>query len=123
MIPLVWMTSSHTTGECKQNEKLKMLLAEKEFENALLRDALKKDGEGTMNMANEYIDRGLRVSDVANVLHIQRCSFYRNDSSEAPLTRRGRKNSSFTLRNYGDTTVVVDNRIIVNEMETLLSRY
>ena len=55
----------------KENEKLKKLLAEKELENALLSDALKKkDGEETMNMANEYIDRRLRISDIVNILHI-----------------------------------------------------
>ena len=75
-----------------------------------------------MNMANEYIDRGLRVSDVASILHIPRCSFYRKDSSEGHSTRRGRKNSSFTMRNDGDTAVVVDNRIIVNEIEVFLSK-
>ena len=54
------------------------------------------------------------MSDVANILHISRCSFYRNDSSEGPSTRRGRPNSSFTMRDDGDTAVVVDNGIIVN---------
>ncbi len=75
-----------------------------------------------MSIANEYIDRGLRVSDVARILHIPRCSFYRNDSSEGHSTRRGRKNSSFTLRKDGDETIIVDNSFIVNEIEVLLSR-
>ena len=75
-----------------------------------------------MNMANEYIDRGLRVSDVANLLHIPTCSFYRKDSSEGHSMRRKRKNSSFTMRKDGDTAVVVDNRIIVNEIEVFLSK-
>jgi len=35
-----------------------------------------------MNMANEYIDRGLRIIDVANILHVPRCAFYRVESSE-----------------------------------------
>ena len=74
-----------------------------------------------MNMANEYVERGLRVIDVVKILHIPRCGFYRNDSSEEPLTRRG-KNSSYTLRNDGDEPTIVDNRIIVNEIEALLSR-
>ena len=34
----------------KENEKLKKLLAEKKLENALLSDALKKYGDGTINM-------------------------------------------------------------------------
>jgi putative transposase len=75
-----------------------------------------------MSIGNKYIDRGLRVSDVANILHIPSCSFYRNDSNEGPSTRRGRKNSSFTLRKGGDETITVDNIFIVTETEKLLSR-
>ena len=76
-----------------------------------------------MNMANEYIDRGLRISDIANILHIPRCSFYRNNgSSEEPLLRKGRHNSSFTLRKEGDEITIVDNSIVVNEIEKILSR-
>lgn len=78
----------------KENENLKKLPPEKELENALLSDVLKKDGEKTMNMANEYVDRGREICDIANILHIPRCSFYRNGgSSEEPLLRKGRRNS------------------------------
>ena len=31
-----------------------------------------------MSMANEYIDRGLRISDIASILHIPRFNFYLN---------------------------------------------
>jgi len=75
-----------------------------------------------MNMANEYIDRGLRISDIANIVHIPRCNFYRNNSGERSTSGRGRSSSSFTLRKDGDETTIVDNSIIVNEMEKLLSR-
>ena len=76
-----------------------------------------------MKLAGEYIGKGLGISDVASILHIPRCSFYRNGgSSEEPLLRKGRYNSSFTLRNNGDETTIVDNGIVVNEMEKLLSR-
>ena len=75
-----------------------------------------------MSIANEYMDRGLRVSDVANILHIPRCSFYEIKSSEGHSTRRGRKNSSFTLRKDSDETIIVDNSFIVNEIEVFLSR-
>ena len=51
----------------KENEKLKKLLAEKELENALLSDALKKDGEETMKLTGEYIGKGLGISDVASI--------------------------------------------------------
>ena len=76
-----------------------------------------------MNLAYEYIAKGLGVSVIADILHIPRCSFYRNNgSSIEPLLRKGRYNSSFTLRNNGDETTIVDNGIVVNEMEKLLSR-
>ena len=75
-----------------------------------------------MKLAGEYIGKGLGISDVASILHIPRCSFYRNGaSSEEPLLRKGRHNSSFTLRKDGDETTIVDNSIVVNEMEKLLS--
>jgi len=75
-----------------------------------------------MKLAGDYITKGLGISDVANILHIPWCSFYRGESSEKPPSRRGRNNSSFTLRKDGHETTVVDNSIIVNEMEGLLSR-
>jgi hypothetical protein len=105
----------------KENEKLKKLLAEKELENALLSESLKKEGEETMNMADEYIDRGLRIGDIANMIHIPGCSFYRNNSDERPMSGRGRK-SSFTFMKYGNETIAVENSIIVNELENLLSK-
>ena len=75
-----------------------------------------------MSIANEYIDMGLRVSDVANILHRRRCSFYKSKSSEGHSMRRGRKNSSFTLRKDSDETIIVDNSFIVNEIEVFLSK-
>ena len=76
-----------------------------------------------MKLAYEYIAKGLGVSDIANILHIPRCSFYRNGgSSEEPLLRRGRHNSSFTLRKECDEITIVDNSIVVNEIEKILSR-
>ncbi|MEM0135566.1 MAG: transposase [Thermoplasmatales archaeon] len=107
----------------KENEKLKKLLAEKELENALLSESIKKDDEETMKMANEYIVKGLSISDVANLLHIPRCSFYRNSgSNEKTSLKKGRQNSLFTFRKDGNETIIVDNGIVVNEMEKLLSR-
>ena len=106
----------------KENEKLKRLLAEKELENAMLSDGSKKDGEEIMSNGNEYIDRGIRVSKIANILHIPRCRFYKSKSSEGHSMRKGRKNSSFTMRKDCDTAVVVENRIIVNEIEVFLSK-
>ena len=38
------------------------------------------------------------------------------------MLRKGRHNSSFTLRKDGDEIISVDNGIVVNEMEKLLSR-
>ena len=100
----------------KENEKLKTLLAEKELENALLSESIKKDGRETMNLANEYMDRGLGISHIANLLHIPRCSFYRNGvSGERQLLKRGRHNSLFTIKRDGNETIMVD------EMEELLS--
>ncbi len=76
-----------------------------------------------MNLANEYIDRGLGISVIASILHIPRCSFYRNDeSSERQLQKRGRHNSLFTIKRDGNETIMVDNSIVVNEMEKLLSK-
>jgi len=54
----------------KENEKLKKLFAEKDLENALQSDALKKDGEEKMILAKEYMNRGLGISDITNILHI-----------------------------------------------------
>lgn len=62
----------------KENEKLNKMLAEKELRNALLSESLKKDGKETMNMVNEYIVKRLRISDVADILHLLTCSFCRN---------------------------------------------
>ena len=71
-----------------------------------------------MKLTGEYIGKGLGMSDVAFLLHIPRCSFYRNGaSSEEPLLRKGRHNSSFTLRKDGDEIISVENGIVVNEME------
>ena len=76
-----------------------------------------------MKLADEYIAKGLGVSDIANILHIPRCSFYRNNgSSKESLLSRERHNSSFTLRKDGDEITIVDNGIVVNEMEKILSR-
>ena len=74
-------------------------------------------------MANEYIDRGLEISDIATILHVPRCGFYRNGwSGEEPLLRKRRHNLSFSLRKDGDEATTVDSGIVVNEMEKLLSR-
>ena len=76
-----------------------------------------------MKMAGEYIGKGLGISDVANLLHIPRCSFYHNSgSSERPSSKKGRRNSLFTVRKAGNETTTVDNSTVVNEMEKLLSR-
>ncbi|EQD75615.1 transposase [mine drainage metagenome] len=108
----------------KENEKLKKLLAEKDLENALLSESnKKKDGEETMNLADEYIGKGLGISNIANLLHIPRCSFYRNGGSdEEPSMKRGRHNSLFTPRKDGNEITTVDDSIVVEEMEKLLSR-
>ena len=74
-----------------------------------------------MKIANVYIVKGLGISDVANLLHIPRCSFYRNGSNEKPSLKKGRHNSLFTIRKDGHETIIVDNSIVVNEMERLLS--
>jgi putative transposase len=76
-----------------------------------------------MNLANEYMDRGLGISHIADLLHIPRCSFYRNGvSGERELLKRGRHNSLFTIKRDGHETIMVDNSIVVDEMEKLLSR-
>jgi hypothetical protein len=98
----------------KENEKLKKLFAEKDLENALQSDALKKDGEEKMILAKEYMNRGLGISDITNILHIPRSSFYRNNSGERHMLGRGRVYSSFTLRKDGDERTIVDNSTIVN---------
>ena len=61
----------------KWKENLKELLAERDLENALLSKSIsmKKNGEKTMKLADKYIAKGLGVSDIANILHIPRCSF------------------------------------------------
>jgi putative transposase len=75
-----------------------------------------------MNTANEYMDRGVRISDIANMIHIPECNFYRNNSGERSTSGRVRSNSFLTLMKNGNETIVVDTSIIVNEMEDLLSR-
>jgi putative transposase len=76
-----------------------------------------------MNLANEYMNRGLGISHIADLLHIPRCSFYRNGvSGERELQRRGRHNSLFTIKRDGNETIMVDNSIVVDEMEKLLSK-
>ena len=40
-----------------------------------------------MNMANGYIDRGLGINDIVNILHIPRCIFYWNGSNEKPMEK------------------------------------
>ena len=71
-------------------------------------------------MAFEYINKGLRISKVAEMLHIPRCSFYRNRVSDKSI-KRGRKNSEFTLRKDGNSTVIMDNSTVVNDIKELLS--
>ena len=76
-----------------------------------------------MNLTDEYMDRGLGISHIADLFHIPTCSFYRDSgSSERPLLKRGRRNSLFTLKRDGNETIMVDNSIVVDEMEKLLSR-
>ena len=76
-----------------------------------------------MNLANEYMNRGLGISHIADLLHIPRCSFYRNGvSGERQLLKRGRHNSLFTIKRDGNETIMVDNSIVVDEMEKLLSK-
>ena len=76
-----------------------------------------------MNLANEYMNRGLGISHIADLLHIPRCSFYRNGvSGERELEKRGRHNSLFTIKRDGNETIMVDNSIVVDEMEKLLSK-
>ncbi len=75
-----------------------------------------------MKLAGEYITKGIGISDVVDLLHIPRCSFYRIEYHENPPSKRGRNHSSFTLRKDGDEITIVDNSIVVNEIEKLLSR-
>ena len=77
-----------------------------------------------MEMPFEYINKGLRISKVADMLNIPRCSFYRNkpaDKNNNKPVKRGRKNSEFTLRRYGNNTVVMENNTVVNDIKELLS--
>ena len=71
-------------------------------------------------MAFEYIDKGLRISKVASILNISRTSFYRNRVSDKS-NKRGRKNSEFTLRKEGNSTIVMDNSTVVDDIRKLLS--
>ena len=73
-----------------------------------------------MEMAFEYINKGLRISKIADMLNIPRCSFYRNKSADRAI-KRGRKNSEFTLRKDGNSTIVMDNSTVVNDIKELLS--
>ena len=75
-------------------------------------------------MAFEYINKGLRISKVASILHIPRCSFYRNKSADKNNNRAikpGKKNSAFTLRKDGNNTIILDNNAVVNDIKKLLS--
>ncbi|QRF76486.1 putative transposase OrfB [Thermoplasmatales archaeon] len=75
-----------------------------------------------MNLASEYINSGLRISSVAEMLHIPRCSFYRNNEANEEPSKKGRDNSTFTSRKDGSETIIVDNSTVLEEMEELLSR-
>ena len=60
-----------------------------------------------MKLAGEYIVKGLGISDIANIIHIPRCSFYRNSgSNEKPPLTKGRQNSLLTLRKDGDEIAI-----------------
>ena len=75
-------------------------------------------------MAYEYINKGLRISKVAEILNIPRSSFYRNkisDKNNNKPIKPGRKNSEFTLRKDGNGTVILDNSTVVNDIKELLS--
>ena len=75
-----------------------------------------------MEMAYEYINKGLRISKVANMLNIPRSRFYRNKSADKNRAiKPGRDNSEFTLRRDGNNTVVMGNPIVVNDIRELLS--
>jgi len=61
----------------------------------------KKDGE-VIEMAYEYINKGLRISKVAEIFNIPRSRFYRSkiaDKDNNKFIKNGRENSEFTLRN------------------------
>ena len=76
-----------------------------------------------MKLVDEYISKSFGISDIPNIFHIPRCSFYRiNKSCEGPLLIRVRQNSLFTLRKEGDEISIVDNGIVINEIEKILSR-
>lgn len=65
-----------------------------------------------MEMAYEYINKGLRISKVAEILNIPRSSFYRNkipDKNNNKSIKNGRKNSEFTLRKDGNNTIILGN--------------
>ena len=71
-------------------------------------------------MPFEYINKGLRISKVAEMLNIPRSSFYRNRISDKSI-KPGMKNSEFTLRKDGNSTVVMNNSTVVNDIKELLS--
>ena len=75
-----------------------------------------------MNMINEYADSGLRISNIADILHISRCSFYRHNETDEETSKKGRNDSMFTQRKNGNESIIVNNSIVVEEMEKLLSR-
>ncbi len=53
-------------------------------------------------MAYEYINKGLRISKVAEIFNIPRSRFYRSkiaDKDNNKFIKNGRENSEFTLRN------------------------
>ena len=63
-------------------------------------------------MAYEYINKGLRISKVAEILNIPRTSFYRSkisDKNNNKPIKPGRKNSAFTQRKDGNNTIILDN--------------
>ena len=71
-------------------------------------------------MAYEYINKGLRISKVAEILNILRSSFYRSkisDKNNNKPIKPGRKNSAFTLRKDGNNTIILDNNSVVNDIK------
>lgn len=42
-----------------------------------------------MNMASEYINKGLRISKIADILHIPGSSFYRNNGASEKTSNIG----------------------------------
>ena len=77
-----------------------------------------------MEMSYEYINKGLKISKVAEILNIPRSRFYRNkipDKNNDKSIKNGRKNSEFTLKINGNNTVVIDNSTVVNDIRKLLS--